>query len=847
MSDGRFGVKGPALFNQGWSVLPAKGKAVKIKDWESLRIDGATVEGWATNGAGRLNTSIRTGPQNCGTQIVLIDVDSYDAALTKAIVASFRKTFGIEPMLRIGMAPKVGLLVRLDRPSSKINSPTWSAPDHTKEKPRSCKVEVLAAGQQFVAFGLHPDTGEPYKWQSNGNPLEIEPWELPAVKLAELEKWVFETVPTLIPEEWVKKGRSRESHRDLNPDLTDEELEDFGTKRALGRTIPEMRETLSRLPEHWVEEHDDWINVGQAIHHETGGSQEGLELWDEWSSGGSSYEVGTCETRWASFKSNRADSVTWRSMEFSAKKPELQSVKTSFETLESLREALPALQSQILQLIPSDRCAALNALQRDYSRLLGSRVTMSALREELNRALASDEEEDVGDMPEWAARHVWVHDENSYRNKKSKTKISAGGLDVEFGSRRSDLRFENSAGGVYYLKPHPAMQRWGVTTCDTSVYDPTEKDDVFKDPVTHRNYFNLYDKRTRQVPADDWTPEGKRIKAAIERHLEILIPNKRYRALFLSWWAFPYQFPGEKIMWSPVLVGCHGDGKNTLVEVFGHAIGQANINLVSGTTVATSPFSGYIGMHQIVFIDEIYHPGDRHMVSEKLKGMIGSRTSELHMKGKDPRKIKNVSNLFFASNHKDCVAIQKTERRYFVLFSPINTPDELAAELADRGVSRRQHFEDLIELSKAHPDQVALFLGEIELDPAFDQFSEAPRTEHREEMVKFGLAEEETGLSSLLLDEDVLGVSGSVVSVDHMLDALNISESQRHRRSRTLKSVLNEAGFVEWRGGNNVLKWQSRSTRVWVKPEFKTASPDAVRALLDKTSRDPFDNEEEPF
>lgn len=55
----------------------------------------------------------------------------------------------------------------------------------------------------------------------------------------------------------------------------------------------------------------DWMRVLMAIYHETGGSDDGLEIADAWSSKGSLYK-GTREisAKWRSFRSNRKKPIT---------------------------------------------------------------------------------------------------------------------------------------------------------------------------------------------------------------------------------------------------------------------------------------------------------------------------------------------------------------------------------------------------------------------------------------------------------------------------------------------------------------------------------------------------------
>jgi len=61
----------------------------------------------------------------------------------------------------------------------------------------------------------------------------------------------------------------------------------IGHEPKLGLTITRMEELLAALDPDMGRE--DWIKVGMALHHECEGGDDGFEMWDEWSAGGSSY------------------------------------------------------------------------------------------------------------------------------------------------------------------------------------------------------------------------------------------------------------------------------------------------------------------------------------------------------------------------------------------------------------------------------------------------------------------------------------------------------------------------------------------------------------------------------
>lgn len=75
----------------------------------------------------------------------------------------------------------------------------------------------------------------------------------------------------------------------------------IGREPRLGLTIEQCRELLEQLDPDMGRE--DWIRVGFALAHEHDNSDEGFELWDEWSSGGATYP-GTegLRTQWTSFE-----------------------------------------------------------------------------------------------------------------------------------------------------------------------------------------------------------------------------------------------------------------------------------------------------------------------------------------------------------------------------------------------------------------------------------------------------------------------------------------------------------------------------------------------------------------
>jgi putative DNA primase/helicase len=150
---------------------------------EPLKNPGKQPRGlWRKNGAldPPAAASVRPDPRALNTgllcgDVVTFDIDVLDAELVDRIVALIEGKFGPTPLVRIGRAPKTLLVYRPKDKFRKIETPELFFPDGSK-----AQVELLAEGEQFVADGIHPDTGEPYHW-TDRTPADVPLGELPVI------------------------------------------------------------------------------------------------------------------------------------------------------------------------------------------------------------------------------------------------------------------------------------------------------------------------------------------------------------------------------------------------------------------------------------------------------------------------------------------------------------------------------------------------------------------------------------------------------------------------------------------------------------------------------------------
>jgi hypothetical protein len=96
-----------------------------------------------------------------------------------------------------------------------------------------------------------------------------------------------------------------------------------GTSQDFQRDLPRLTEALAYID---PTGYDAWLMVGMALHHASGGADDGLELWDSWSCGGITGELpasyagrADIEYRWQSFHLDRGGGVTLGSVFNAAK------------------------------------------------------------------------------------------------------------------------------------------------------------------------------------------------------------------------------------------------------------------------------------------------------------------------------------------------------------------------------------------------------------------------------------------------------------------------------------------------------------------------------------------------
>lgn len=229
---------------------------------------------WHAMGAG---VGIKTGQG-----LALIDADTLNEEYAR-IIRDQLALCGLLPPVRIGQYPKAGYLVRTD-PDFQYTRIEFGERD---EKGRlQERVEILAEGRQFVASGIHPKTGQPYRWPDDMPAIDDLPFMSGSLLLNFLE-----TLRPLLPaaSEIVKEGSGNET----------DQASLRGDAALIRKAVAATPNTSDHFPTR-----ESYTKYGYAIKAAVEHDAEAFEIYSDWCA---RWQEGTndpeiVEADWSRFK-----------------------------------------------------------------------------------------------------------------------------------------------------------------------------------------------------------------------------------------------------------------------------------------------------------------------------------------------------------------------------------------------------------------------------------------------------------------------------------------------------------------------------------------------------------------
>lgn len=554
--NGPFEKHGLALISNGHGIvpIPAGGKAPALKIGKG---ENAKSFAWQTDYARtpeQFEVMLSLGWGKHGVGIVTkstpaIDIDVLDEDVVQHMLDWIDKHIATLPQ-RVGKAPKTLLIFSTGQPFSKITSNGYEDPTHPEWTPKSrwMRIEMLGDGQQFVAFGIHPDTDQPYQWiDPSESPLTNHVIDLPTLDGDQLHAICREFERHVEALGWVKKSSgSSSSATSGSGDGDYDSLADIPPPSESTHEVERVKSALASIRPHISDySYEQWLELMFALKWTQWDCAE--ELAREISEASDKHTDEHFERTWrgAEKKTQRSRKVTLASLYASAKghgwdatriKTEEQEVE-DFEKIMKMAAKLTGQDQDVqVRLLPRifSETVDLNLTNTNQGRLLKficsvTKLPMADLRKDLAaakkdngemgthaayaKALIRNLKKDSGVMPVGVEGQIFQFDDDEcvWRGKLS----SDFAVDVaaEFDGRENCTRRTDytaiaaqayaavSQGNAEFFNDAPV----GLA-CRSRFYQVTKGGEIVREPLSHEHRQRVaFDIRPVVGPMPDFT------------------------------------------------------------------------------------------------------------------------------------------------------------------------------------------------------------------------------------------------------------------------------------------------------------------------------------------------------
>ena len=403
--------------------------------------------------------------------------------------------------------------------------------------------------------------------------------------------------------------------------------------------------------------------------------------------------------------------------------------------------------------------------------------------------------------------------------------VSRSSFDSSFGvnllpsPRELEERGDTSRQGKFTPSIRPqdyVLNELEIPRVYDQAYDPANPDDIISVKGGIR-YANTYRKSYAK-------PDPKKAKEAgdvIKGHVALLIPEEEHQTRLIDFIAYMVQHPGKKIRWAFVIQSAQGNGKSLFAKALRGVYGRGNIKTVDPEAIF-SPFNEWACGSVLSILNEIRVTGhSRHDVMNKLKEPIADDHVSVNQKFRDNREVDNVTNYLMFTNHKDALALEERERRYFVVFSQLQTERDTQA-LVDSG--KLKPLQDLVDSQEF--GGLRSFFEEWEISPDFCPDSPPPKTESFYQMANLAKPDVERAVLDLLEDTQNPFIQDDIVSSTALMNLVN-AELKQPTSAKAVSSALLQKGF------NHIGRFTVAGTRhqIWVDPDSAVADLNILKIL----------------
>lgn len=801
---------GLTLFDNGYDVIPIR-PGHKFPDdnkWRTWKIDRGLIERWIAGKYKNYGVGVKTD------HTPMLDVDCYDRDFVLSFIEWCQFNIGLAPV-RVGQPPKVGLIYKTDKPFPKIFSKEWR-----DNHGRKAQLEVLGDGQQFVAEHIHPDTKKPYRWLQGENLRRIKHDELANIvpeagrraaaefdERARAQGWTEYVPNTNRP---VMNGHAVALADEFDPfDISSEPLDDLDDEKfaMMAMEIPNDEAFHDR---------DSWLKFGAAIHHQTGGSEFGRDLWHQWSEQ-QPQKPGLVDKAWRSF-GKRVEAgrkpVTARfivklyhEIHVAERGVQIEDIVERMKAATEIGELRSlARECTKLDVDPAEKSIVLGTLREAFKRVTGQMLPLSEAR-----LMIRYSREDA-DLPAWAKPWVYLSHPDRFFNKETKEQVTAKG----FSLIHADKVMQGDDASHY------ARSALRLPVKYMSAYAPIADPEFEMDG---HEYVNTYSEEGVPKPPYRKADRDTRNLIRMQEHFEHLIEDERDIAIFTSWLGWIVR-TRDRPNWAIVLQGVEGDGKSMFLSMMGAVLGGRNVKTIHADIALSTPHNTWAEGSMFALVEEIRISGqNRHQTLDKFKPMLTNEVLEINPKGTPIYDCPNTQAYMFTTNYKDALPLNDNDRRYFVMLSRWQSAQKLTEFLS----KRPNYYANLRQAILDSPGIIREWLLDYPLHQDFQPKGRAPFSHGRIKMTLHTRSDEAELLDSLIKEGENPFILPHLVISSAFSEAYE-SEFRIKMSGQAMRITMERAGF-EFIGR---VKIAGVAERVWVKdlskwPTTVEARNEAIR------------------
>lgn len=163
-------------------------------------------------------------------------------------------------------------------------------------------------------------------------------------------------------------------------------------------------------------------------------------------------------------------------------------------------------------------------------------------------------------------------------------------------------------------------------------------------------------------------------------HLSRVLPVARDRDIINSYMAFNAQKPGVQIGWAPVIQSLEGAGKTAFQRIMQAMVGRVYLHSPKAEDLVEGggKFNAWIRNKLVIVVNELrVGANDKRDLVEILKPLITDDYIETQSKGIDQEMFDNCTNWIMFTNYQDAIPINANSRRFCVMYSALQSVDDL--------------------------------------------------------------------------------------------------------------------------------------------------------------------------